>query len=76
VADLRLKMAERSIVWFVVTALDEIAWLFNLRGSDVEHNPVFFSYAIIGLERIMLFIDGDRIDAPGVKQHLLLDLGL
>lgn len=76
VADLRLKMAERSIVWFVVTALDEIAWLFNLRGSDVEHNPVFFSYAIIGLERIMLFIDGDRIDAPSVKQHLLLDLGL
>ncbi|OBS76413.1 hypothetical protein A6R68_17136 [Neotoma lepida] len=76
VADLRLKMAERSIVWFVVTALDEIAWLFNLRGSDVEHNPVFFSYAIVGLETIMLFIDGDRIDAPGVKQHLLLDLGL
>ncbi|XP_012873055.1 PREDICTED: xaa-Pro aminopeptidase 1 [Dipodomys ordii] len=76
VADLRLKMAERNIVWFVVTALDEIAWLFNLRGSDVEHNPVFFSYAIIGLETIMLFIDGDRIDAPGVKEHLLLDLGL
>uniref|UniRef100_A0A8C2RYJ6 Xaa-Pro aminopeptidase 1 n=1 Tax=Capra hircus TaxID=9925 RepID=A0A8C2RYJ6_CAPHI len=76
VADLRSKMAERSVVWFVVTALDEIAWLFNLRGSDVEHNPVFFSYAILGLETIMLFIDGDRIDAPIVKEHLLLDLGL
>ncbi|XP_021109124.1 xaa-Pro aminopeptidase 1 isoform X5 [Heterocephalus glaber] len=76
VADIRLKMAERNIVWFVVTALDEIAWLFNLRGSDVEHNPVFFSYAIIGLETIMLFIDGDRIDAPSVKEHLLFDLGL
>uniref|UniRef100_A0A5F9D0L7 Xaa-Pro aminopeptidase 1 n=1 Tax=Oryctolagus cuniculus TaxID=9986 RepID=A0A5F9D0L7_RABIT len=76
VADLRLKMTERNIVWFVVTALDEIAWLFNLRGSDVEHNPVFFSYAIVGLETIMLFIDGDRIDAPSVKEHLLLDLGL
>uniref|UniRef100_A0A8C0T1F8 X-prolyl aminopeptidase 1 n=1 Tax=Canis lupus familiaris TaxID=9615 RepID=A0A8C0T1F8_CANLF len=76
VADLRLKMAERNVVWFVVTALDEIAWLFNLRGSDVEHNPVFFSYAIIGLETIMLFIDGDRIDDPSVKEHLLFDLGL
>uniref|UniRef100_A0A8C9A233 Xaa-Pro aminopeptidase 1 n=1 Tax=Prolemur simus TaxID=1328070 RepID=A0A8C9A233_PROSS len=76
VADLRLKMAERNVMWFVVTALDEIAWLFNLRGSDVEHNPVFFSYAIIGLETIMLFIDGDRIDTPSVKEHLLLDLGL
>uniref|UniRef100_A0A8D1WD47 Xaa-Pro aminopeptidase 1 n=1 Tax=Sus scrofa TaxID=9823 RepID=A0A8D1WD47_PIG len=50
--------------------------LFNLRGSDVEHNPVFFSYAIIGLETIMLFIDGDRIDTPSVKEHLLFDLGL
>ncbi|XP_036919869.1 xaa-Pro aminopeptidase 1 [Sturnira hondurensis] len=76
VADLRMKMSERNVVWFVVTALDEIAWLFNLRGSDVEHNPVFFSYAIIGLETIMLFIDGDRIDAPSVKEHLLLDLSL
>ncbi|OWK07428.1 XPNPEP1 [Cervus elaphus hippelaphus] len=76
VADLRLKMAERNVVWFVVTALDEIAWLFNLRGSDVEHNPVFFSYAVLGLETIMLFIDGDRIDTPIVKEHLLLDLGL
>nr|XP_017532940.1 xaa-Pro aminopeptidase 1 isoform X4 [Manis javanica] len=76
VADLRLKMAERNVVWFVVTALDEIAWLFNLRGSDVEHNPVFFSYAVIGLETIMLFIDGDRIGTPHVKEHLLFDVGL
>ncbi|XP_073096553.1 xaa-Pro aminopeptidase 1 isoform X5 [Manis javanica] len=50
--------------------------LFNLRGSDVEHNPVFFSYAVIGLETIMLFIDGDRIGTPHVKEHLLFDVGL
>ncbi|EHB17452.1 Xaa-Pro aminopeptidase 1 [Heterocephalus glaber] len=76
VADIQLKMAERNIVWFVVTALDEIAWLFNLRGSDVEHNPVFFSYAIIGLETITLFTDGDCVNGPSVKEHLLFDLGL
>uniref|UniRef100_A0A8C2ILI5 X-prolyl aminopeptidase (aminopeptidase P) 1, soluble n=1 Tax=Cyprinus carpio TaxID=7962 RepID=A0A8C2ILI5_CYPCA len=44
VTALRGKMAERKISWFVVTALDEIAWLFNLRGSDIEYNPVFFAY--------------------------------
>uniref|UniRef100_A0A8C2IJS3 X-prolyl aminopeptidase (aminopeptidase P) 1, soluble n=1 Tax=Cyprinus carpio TaxID=7962 RepID=A0A8C2IJS3_CYPCA len=52
VTALRGKMAERKISWFVVTALDEIAWLFNLRGSDIEYNPVFFAYAIIGISSI------------------------
>ncbi|KAF7254644.1 Xaa-Pro aminopeptidase 1, partial [Varanus komodoensis] len=70
---LRAKMAERKAVWFVVTALDEVAWLFNLRGSDVEYNPVFFAYAIIGTNTIRLFIDGDRMADPEVRAHLLLD---
>ncbi|XP_053165918.1 xaa-Pro aminopeptidase 1 [Hemicordylus capensis] len=70
---LRAKMAERKALWFVVTALDEVAWLFNLRGSDVDYNPVFFAYAIIGTNTIRLFIDGDRIAEPGVREHLLLD---
>ncbi|XP_060097682.1 xaa-Pro aminopeptidase 1 [Heteronotia binoei] len=70
---LRIKMAERKAVWFLVTALDEVAWLFNLRGSDVEYNPVFFAYAIIGVNTIRLFIDGERMADPAVREHLLLD---
>uniref|UniRef100_A0A8V0Z6F1 Xaa-Pro aminopeptidase 1 n=1 Tax=Gallus gallus TaxID=9031 RepID=A0A8V0Z6F1_CHICK len=70
---LRSKMAERKVVWFVVTALDEVAWLFNLRGSDVEYNPVFFAYAVIGMNTIRLFIDGDRMMDPAVREHLQLD---
>ncbi|XP_029466206.1 xaa-Pro aminopeptidase 1 [Rhinatrema bivittatum] len=70
---LRAKMAERKASWFVVTALDEVAWLFNLRGSDVEYNPVFFAYAIIGTDTIRLFIDGNRMADSSVRLHLLLD---
>ncbi len=70
---LRSKMVERKVVWFVVTALDEVAWLFNLRGSDVEYNPVFFAYAVIGMNTIRLFIDGDRMMDPAVREHLQLD---
>ncbi|OXB60237.1 hypothetical protein ASZ78_007572 [Callipepla squamata] len=70
---LRSKMAERKVLWFVVTALDEVAWLFNLRGSDVEYNPVFFAYAVIGMNTIRLFIDGDRMMDPAVREHLQLD---
>uniref|UniRef100_A0A4W5REU9 Xaa-Pro aminopeptidase 1 n=1 Tax=Hucho hucho TaxID=62062 RepID=A0A4W5REU9_9TELE len=70
---LRSKMAERKISWFVATALDEIAWLFNLRGSDIEYNPVFFAYAIVGMNTIRLFVDIKRLAVPTVREHLQLD---
>ncbi|MBN3297236.1 XPP1 aminopeptidase, partial [Amia calva] len=70
---LRAKMSERKITWFVVTALDEIAWLFNLRGSDIEYNPVFFAYAVVGKSSIRLFIDHRRIADLAVRDHLQLD---
>jgi Xaa-Pro aminopeptidase len=53
----------------VVSALDEIAWLFNLRGSDIECNPVFFSYAIITQDEALLYIDQDKL-SPEVMDHL------
>ncbi|TRY87962.1 hypothetical protein DNTS_022779 [Danionella cerebrum] len=70
---LRGKMADRKISWFVVTALDEIAWLFNLRGSDIEYNPVFFAYALIGLSSIKLFMDNKRLVDPAIRDHLELN---
>lgn len=46
----------------VVTALDEIAWLLNLRGSDIEFNPVFYSYLILTIDDgVTLFTDSERI---------------
>jgi len=42
----------------LVTSLDEIAWILNMRGTDIAFNPVFFSYAILYPEnKIDLFID-------------------
>ncbi|KAF7648267.1 hypothetical protein LDENG_00159670, partial [Lucifuga dentata] len=70
---LRAKMTERKITWFVVTALDEIAWLFNLRGADIDYNPVFFSYTIVGMNTIRLFVDLKRLADPAVRSHLQLD---
>uniref|UniRef100_A0A7N6B4I2 Xaa-Pro aminopeptidase 1 n=1 Tax=Anabas testudineus TaxID=64144 RepID=A0A7N6B4I2_ANATE len=70
---LRAKMTERKIGWFVATALDEIAWLFNLRGADIEYNPVFFAYAIVGMNTIRLFVDLKRLSHPVLRDHLQLD---
>ena len=46
---------------FVVTALDEIAWLFNLRGSDIQYNPVFFAYALVTQSEAILYIDESKL---------------
>ena len=40
----------------VVSALDQISWLFNLRGSDIQYNPLFFAYAAVFKDRAMLFL--------------------
>lgn len=42
---------------YVANMLDEVAWLFNLRGSDVPYNPVFFAYTIVLLDKVLLYVD-------------------
>lgn len=53
------ELAKKSIDYFVVTALDEIAWLLNIRGRDVECNPVMLGYLVLGVEdrSVTVFID-------------------
>lgn len=58
---IRKLLKDNNSDMIVLTALDEIAWAFNLRGSDVEYNPVFFSYAIIEDCRAMLFAEISKI---------------
>ncbi|XP_059160080.1 xaa-Pro aminopeptidase 1-like [Physella acuta] len=69
VSQIREKMIEEKISALVVTALDEIAWLFNLRGADIIYNPVFFSFAILTLDSINLFINEKKLSKQ-VLQHL------
>ncbi|XP_063404101.1 xaa-Pro aminopeptidase 1-like isoform X1 [Mytilus trossulus] len=58
--DVYKAMMDHKADVLIITQLDEIAWLFNLRGSDVEYNPFFMSYAILetqdGSLRIRLFL--------------------
>lgn len=55
IAKIRAEMAEMNVQEHLVTSLDDIAWIFNLRGSDVVHNPVFLSFAVIGQDQSHLF---------------------
>lgn len=54
-SQLRNEMEKFGADIFALSALDEIAWLLNLRGSDVEYNPVFLSYMLIERESARLF---------------------
>ena len=53
----------------VISALDDIAWTFNLRGSDVECNPVFMAYACVSSDQTILFIDDQKL-SPELKSKL------
>ncbi len=58
---LREKMKELNSDTVILSALDDIAWLFNIRGKDVDYNPVAIAYAIIKMNESILFIDQSKI---------------
>ena len=59
---LREEMKNKKATTHIITTLDDIAWLFNIRGNDVKYNPVVLSYAIITLDNVYLFIDDKKLD--------------
>lgn len=66
---IRNELRSTGTVAFVVTMLDEVVWLLNVRGADVEFNPVIISYAIVTLDGVFWFVDEAKISAE-VRQHL------
>lgn len=61
-ARLRKKMEEKNVTNHVITTLEDIAWLFNIRGRDVKFNPVVLSYALITLDKVYLFVDENKLN--------------
>ncbi len=71
-ARLRETMAERGANWHFIATLDDIAWLFNVRGADVSYNPVFIAFALIGPKSVSLFVDSAKIGSQ-VRRSLEQD---
>ncbi|KAF2474326.1 putative Xaa-Pro aminopeptidase P [Lindgomyces ingoldianus] len=67
--DVRKELEKRKSVGFVVSMLDEVAWLYNLRGSDIPYNPVFFSYAVVTPKAASLYVDESKL-SQAVRDHL------
>ncbi|MDB6000777.1 MAG: Xaa-Pro aminopeptidase, partial [Rhizobacter sp.] len=73
-ARLREAMAERGATHHLISTTDDIAWLFNLRGSDVDYNPVFLAHALIEPSRALLFVAQTKL--PPELQRLLAQDGV
>ena len=71
----RQELEKQKARALVVTMLDEVAWLFNLRGSDIDFNPVFFGYAVVSADSAILFVDPAQISEE-VRSQLGQDVQL
>lgn len=62
IGHIRQSLSKEGCNTCIMTALDEVAWAFNIRGNDVSYNPVVLSYGIISEEEAVLFIDLSKVD--------------
>jgi Xaa-Pro aminopeptidase len=76
-ARVRLEMKKSGAETLVISQLDEVAWLFNIRGNDVPFNPLIISYAIVTMDEAYLFVHLDCVSekdfAYFAKQNISLE---
>ena len=72
----REKMKEKGAEYCVITGLDDIGWLLNLRGNDVEYSPLILSYVVVAMDHVELYGDEKKFSSEITKQlkenHVLL----
>jgi Xaa-Pro aminopeptidase len=62
-AQVRAAMRDAGATHHLVSTVDDIAWLLNLRGADVAYNPVFLAHLLLDADRATLFVGADKVDA-------------
>ena len=67
-AELKAEMGKRGDDAHLLTSLDDIAWLFNLRGSDVDYNPVAMAYALICQEKTLIYLSPDALNPAAAEK--------
>ncbi|MCJ8155660.1 aminopeptidase P family protein [Chryseobacterium sp. SSA4.19] len=68
IAAIRQKMEALQATVHIISSLDDVAWTLNLRGSDVESNPVFLGYIVITKNETLLFTDLDKLEVESRKE--------
>ncbi len=60
--DLRKTMENEKVTSHIITTLDDIAWLFNIRGNDIKYSPVVICYVVVEKDKVILFIDETKLN--------------
>ncbi|KAI7745417.1 hypothetical protein M8C21_016570 [Ambrosia artemisiifolia] len=68
-ANLRSELTNHGSSAILISMLDEVAWLLNLRGNDVPHSPVMYAYLIVEIDSAKLFVDKSKV-TPEVMDYL------
>lgn len=68
ISEIRSRLRESGATAHLISSLDDISWIFNLRGSDVKCNPVVLSFAIIEPEDVQLFIDKTKLSGDDIEK--------
>jgi Xaa-Pro aminopeptidase len=61
IVEVREQMRIRGVDYHLLTSVDDIMWLLNIRGNDIKYSPLLISFAIVGYDQIMLFTDTNKI---------------
>ena len=67
VKEIRKVLKEKGADYNIISSLDDIAWIYNFRGDDVQHNPVALSFTIISEKKSILYIDKNKLDEKTQK---------
>lgn len=67
---IREKMSKLDANRHILTSLDDIAWLYNIRGRDIKNNPVSLAYTMISAEEVVLYIDKNKITEEAEKYFI------
>lgn len=62
-AEVRKNMKEKNADYFILSSLDDIAWLCNIRGNDIKFNPVALSYVLVGMDYSNIYVNEDKVNA-------------
>ena len=67
VKEIRASLKEKNADYNIISSLDDIAWIYNFRGDDVQHNPVALSFTVISEKKASLYIDENKLNKEAKK---------
>jgi Xaa-Pro aminopeptidase len=74
IAEVREQMSVIGLDYQLLTSLDDIMWLLNIRGNDIKYSPLLISFVIIGMKQILFFVDESKIPLKLASEFDRLDI--